>query len=148
MVLAFKYIANNLQFENASNNRGARQNRLSAAFSCFFVIWLCAPWACLQTVAWTTMLANNLRTHTVSESISQTFDGKHLCPLCKAIAAGKKSEKKNEFTMQMQRLEFPPVKENFVLIAPSQFHLFPLVNSFADSLIQKPPTPPPRGLFV
>ena len=45
-----------------------------------------AHWAALQTVAWTTMLANNLCTQSVSEAVSHTFDGEHLCPLCRAIA--------------------------------------------------------------
>ena len=104
--------------------------------------------ALLQTVAWTTMLANNLRTHSLSESVTRTFDGQYPCPLCRAIAAAKKSEQKNEFTLQKQRLEFPPAKENFVLIAPTQFEGFPPVNSSAKSVLQKPPTPPPRGFFV
>jgi hypothetical protein len=112
------------------------------------VAMLGAHWALLQTVAWTTMLADNLRTHTLSESVTRTFDDQYPCPICKAIAAGKKSEKQNEFTLQMQKLEFPPVKENPVLIAPSNFQLLPHVNFFAESFIPTPLTPPPRGFFV
>ncbi len=112
------------------------------------VAMLGAHWALLQTVAWTTMLANNLCTHSVTEAVTETFDGKHPCPLCMAIAAGKKSEQKKEFTLQSQKLEFPPAKENFVLIAPSQFQLLPLENSSAKSLAQKPLLQPPRGFFV
>lgn len=107
-----------------------------------------AHWALLQTVAWTTMLADNLRTHSLSESVERTFDGKYPCPICKAIAAGKKSEKKNVFTVQAQELEFPPVKENPVLFAPANFQLLPLVNLFTESPNQKPPAPPPRRFFV
>ena len=107
-----------------------------------------AHWAALQSVAWTTMLADNLRTHSLSESVARTFDGKYPCPICKAIAAAKKSEKKNEFTLQTQELKFPPAKENPVLIAPSDFRLLPSVNFFAESLTQPPPTPPPRGCFA
>ena len=112
------------------------------------VAMLGAHWALLQTVAWTTMLADNLCTHSVKEAVTETFDGNHPCPLCKAIAAGKKSENKTEFSLQSQKLEFPPVKENLALIAPSQFQLLPLANSFADSLAQKPLLQPPRGFFV
>ena len=107
-----------------------------------------AHWALLQSVAWTTMLADNLRTHSLSESVTRTFDGKYPCPICKAIAAAKKSEKKNEFTLQVQKLEFPPVKENPTLFAPSDFRLLPQANTFAESLTQKPLTPPPRGFFA
>jgi hypothetical protein len=105
-------------------------------------------WAALQSVAWTTMLANNLCTHSLSESVVRTFDGKYPCPICRAIAAAKKSEKKSEFTAQTQKLEFPPVKENFALIAPSHFQLLPVADFFAESLLQQPLTPPPRGLFA
>jgi hypothetical protein len=75
-------------------------------------------WAALQTVAWTTMLADNLRQQSLTEAVSQTFDGQHPCRLCKAIAAGKQSEKKTELSFQSQKLEFPPLNENFALIAP------------------------------
>jgi hypothetical protein len=112
------------------------------------VVTVGAQWTVLQTVAWTTMLADNLRTHSLSESMARTFDGKYPCPICKAIAAAKQSQKKSEFTLQTQKLEFPPAKENPTLFAPTDFQLLPQVNSFAGSFIQKPPTPPPRGFFV
>jgi hypothetical protein len=108
-----------------------------------------AHWVLLQTAAWTAMFADNLRTHSLSESVARALDGKHPCPICKAIAAGKKSEKKNEVTLQTQKLEFPPVKPNPVLISPSSFQLLPMpADLLSESLIQKPLTPPPRGLFV
>ena len=107
-----------------------------------------AHWALLQTVAWTTMLADNLHAHSLSESMIRTFDGKHPCPICMAIAAGKKAEKKAGLSLQSQKLEFPPIAESFVVIAPAQFQLLPLENSFAKSLAQKPLLRPPRGFFV
>lgn len=112
------------------------------------VAMLGAQWTLLQTVAWTTMLANNLRTHSLSESVCRTFDGKYPCPLCKAIAAAKKSEQKNEFAQPAQKMEFPPANEEFVFIAPSRFELLPQENDFSKSLNQKPLLPPPRGFFV
>jgi hypothetical protein len=105
-----------------------------------------APWAALQSVAWTTMLADNLRAHSLAEAVKQTFDGQHPCCLCKAIAAAKKSGKKKEFILQTQKLEFPPSPENVVLVAPSGFQLSPPTNKFAESLTQRPQTPPPRGV--
>ena len=103
-----------------------------------------AHWAFLQSLAWTTMLANNLRTHSVTESISQTFDGAHPCPLCKAITAGKKSEQKNDFTVQIQKMEFPPVADTMILTAPSYFHPFSPIDCFAGSFSPEPSVPPPR----
>ncbi|MGA2028476.1 MAG: hypothetical protein ABSG87_00170 [Verrucomicrobiota bacterium] len=107
-----------------------------------------AHWALLQTVAWTTMLADNLQSSSFHDAVTKTFDGQHPCCLCKAIAAGKQSEKKTEFNLQTQKLEFPPAKQNFVLTAPSQFQLLPQENSSAKSLSQKPLLQPPRGIFV
>jgi hypothetical protein len=105
-------------------------------------------WAALQSVAWTTMVADNLHSDSFCDAVTKTFDGQHPCCLCKAIVAGKQSEKKNEFSFQSQKLEFPPLKENFALVAPSQFQLLPFKNFSAKSLAQKPPLRPPRGSFV
>jgi hypothetical protein len=112
------------------------------------VAMLGAHWTLLQTVAWTTMLADNLHSGSFCNAVTKTFDGKHPCPLCKAIAAGKQSEKKTEFSFQPQKLEFPPVNENFALVAPSQFQLLPLENFPAKSFAQKPLLQPPRGFFA
>jgi hypothetical protein len=126
---------------------------MSARIGKIFVIvalvtMLGAHWTLLQTVAWTTMMADNLHSSSFHDAMTKTFDGKHPCCLCKAIAAGKQSEKKTDFSLQSQKLEFPPLKENFVLIAPSQFQLLPLENSAAEFFLQKPLTPPPRSFFA
>jgi hypothetical protein len=105
-------------------------------------------WTALQSIAWTRMLADNLGSSSFTQAVQKTFDGKHPCCLCKAIAAGKKSEQKKEFTAQIQKLEFPPVREDLALTAPSNLRLLPQANTFADSLTQRPPTPPPRGIFA
>lgn len=107
-----------------------------------------AHWAALQTVAWTTMLASSLRTQSISEAVSDTFDGKHLCPICKAIAAAKKSEKKSEAVSPTLKMEFPPVAEKFVLISPKPFSASTLAKFSADSAFPKPPVPPPRDFFA
>ena len=105
-------------------------------------------WGVLQSVAWTTMLANNLRTQSLAEAVTRTFDGKHPCCLCKTIAAAKKSGKKTEFTLQIPKIEFPPSPESLVLVAPARFQLLPLTNSSTESLTVRPTTPPPRGIFA
>jgi hypothetical protein len=105
-----------------------------------------AHWGVLQSVAWTTMLAQNLRADGFTEAVTRTFDGQHPCPLCKAIAAGKRSEKKAEFTLPLVRFEFPPAQPCSVVIAPESVPLLPAANVFAESLTRQPPTPPPRFL--
>ena len=107
-----------------------------------------AHWAALQTVAWTTMLANNLRTDSLTQAVSKTFDGEHPCCLCKAIAAGKKSEKKSEAVSPVLKMESPLSAEKPLLFPPSLFAVLPQHNSFADLLSSKPPLPPPRGYLA
>ena len=104
-----------------------------------------AHWAALQTVAWTTMLANNLRTQSVSEAVSETLDGRHLCPLCRAIAAAKKSEKKSEAVSPTLKMEFPPAAKDFALISPEPISAFLLAEFSAAASFPKPPVPPPRS---
>lgn len=112
------------------------------------VVMTGAHWAALQTVAWTTMLANNLRTQSVAEAVSETFDGEHPCPLCKAVAAVKKSEKKSEAVTPVLKIEFPPAPEKFPFIAPAPISAFSLIKFSADSFFSKPPLPPPRSFFA
>ena len=101
-------------------------------------------WALLQSVAWTSMLANNLRTRSLSESVSRTFGGQYPCPLCRAIAEAKKSEKKSAVLASPQKMEFAPPTEGLTLIQPPHSSHFPLIDSFAGLPRQKPPFPPPR----
>ena len=104
-------------------------------------------WTALQTVAWTAMLARNLRSESLAGACTKTFDGKHPCRLCKAVAAGKKSEKKSALS-SVPKLEFPPAAEAFVLVAPPPFRPLPQANALPAARGQKPPTPPPRCFFA
>ena len=107
-----------------------------------------SQWLVLQSVAWAGMIVSYSQKAPLKVALMHTFDGKHPCCLCKAIAAANKSEKKKEFP-QMRKLEFPPAPENFTVMGPTHFQLLPAAsNAFADSLIQKPLLPPPRELFA
>jgi hypothetical protein len=112
-----------------------------------FVAALSAHWALLQTVAWTTMLADNLQSCSLHDAMARTFDGQHPCPLCKAIAAGKNSEQKNQTILVTQRLDFLPVQGCLLLTTRSPVEIS-LANTFAEFFPQEPPTPPPRAFFV
>ena len=107
-----------------------------------------AHWAALQTVAWTTMLANNLRSQSFTQAVSDTFDGEHPCCLCKAIKVGKQSEQKSTAVAPVLKMEFPPAAERMLLVSPASFELLPLHDSFADSFISPPLLPPPCSFFA
>lgn len=105
-------------------------------------------WAALQTVAWTTMLARNLCDDSFSKAVSMTFDGRHPCCLCKAIAAAKKAGKKSEAVSPVMKMEFPLLAGPSALLPPTQFEQVPLTDLFAESRAVKPPSPPPRTFPV
>jgi hypothetical protein len=105
-------------------------------------------WAFFQSLAWTSMLADHLHRDSFAQAVALTFDGHHPCRLCKAIAAGKKSEKKNESVPRPKSLEFPPALENLALIAPPGFAPENPGDLFADALVTAPPTPPPRAVIA
>ena len=107
-----------------------------------------AHWAALQTVAWTKMLASNLRHDSLAEAVSKTFDGEHPCCLCKAIAAAKKSEKKSEDASPVLKMEFPPVAGNWNLIPLARSERTSRKSFVAELLSSPPPLPPPRVCFV
>lgn len=101
-------------------------------------------WFVLQSVAWSAMLTRNLRTHSLAESIRQTFDGQHPCALCLAIAKGKHEQQKEEFPSPIQKLEFLSQNVSFAFFPPTRFTLLPRVTTDPWSLAFPPPKPPPR----
>jgi hypothetical protein len=91
------------------------------------------------------MLADNLRDANLTQAVQRTFDGKHPCTLCKQISAGKKAEKKSEFS-SVKKLEFVSSAEVRVYQPAQTFYLLPNhVDSFGE-LAHRPPSPPPRSL--
>ncbi|HEY1717013.1 MAG TPA: hypothetical protein VGH42_01815, partial [Verrucomicrobiae bacterium] len=75
-------------------------------------------WLALQSVAWTTMLAENLHTTSWQTAIEHTFDGKHPCCLCKQIAAAKKSEKKSDLQVEVKKFDYSYTNFEFVFCPP------------------------------
>jgi hypothetical protein len=107
-----------------------------------------AHWGLLQAVAWSTMLAGNLRTNSLYVAVASTFDGKHPCHLCKQIAAGKKSERKNDLTLRLKKLEFLSATRRFAFTAPTIYSLSAAPIRIPPSFGLAPPTPPPRSTLA
>ena len=105
-------------------------------------------WAALQTVAWSFMLVDHVRTESVSLAVAHTFDGLHPCCLCKAIAKAKKSEQKTESAVALVRLEFVPFAGKIYLPSPAREAISTLLNTFFADRNLPPPLPPPRVLQV
>ena len=103
-------------------------------------------WAALQTIAWATMLAENLQSSSVHDAMTKTFDGQHPCPLCKAIECGKKSEKKSEIEVNATRIELPPIEKCASLVTDEFLRsAFTLIDEFSESVSAPPLFHPPRA---
>ena len=101
-------------------------------------------WSLLQSVAWTTMLVGNLQSLSISEAVQRTFDGKHPCVLCKAVAEGKKSEKKSETVLSLKKFDGLNQAVAILFSPPASFPAVEARAIFLKSFSQSPPTPPPR----
>jgi hypothetical protein len=92
-------------------------------------------WALLQSAAWAGMLANHLRSQSIATAMAQTFDGEHPCPICKAIAQGKRSEKKSDVEIKVTRLELLTANRSCNQLMDDCFRYFTAVtDQFAESI--------------
>ena len=105
-------------------------------------------WVFFQSVAWMGMVVRYSQDATFKEAVIKTFDGEHPCALCKEIAKGKQSEKKSESLLQLKKLEFLAVKAQFIFTAPMNSWYLPAFDDCLKSVLQTPPTPPPRGALA
>jgi hypothetical protein len=103
-------------------------------------------WLFLQSLAWTSMLAENLQSGSVFDAVERTFDGHHPCGLCKQISKGKQAEKKTEFRAEWKKLEFSYAPSFFVFSAPVPCQEVRASNDSAPFRAHSPPVPPPRQL--
>lgn len=103
-----------------------------------------AQWAVLQSVAWATMLTRNARMESLSEAVSQTFDGQHPCPICLGIAKARQAQHKTDMQTASQKLEYSHEASVVFISAPDRFHLLGQPDFSSAQVTYAPPTPPPR----
>jgi hypothetical protein len=102
-------------------------------------------WSLLQSLAWTTMLVDNLTAAPFAAALQRTFDGKHPCPLCKAVAQGRKSEKQSETLVPLKKLEGLNEAVAVVVSPPAPSLAIRAQDAVFEALPHAPPTPPPRA---
>jgi hypothetical protein len=103
-------------------------------------------WLALQSIAWTTMLVENVWHTPLSEAVAKTFDGRHPCTLCHAVAEGNKSEKKSEVFPMVAKIDLICTTRSLSWLPPWISYEYPPVNSAIPERSQAPPVPPPRSL--
>jgi hypothetical protein len=103
-------------------------------------------WVLFQSVAWTSMLAENLEKTSLGEALDRTFDGRHPCEICRQIETGKKSERKSELFSPARKLEFCRIELLIRFIPPVRLSVPAPTGVSFESLSTPPPVPPPRLL--
>lgn len=108
-------------------------------------------WVALQSAAWVGMAVTySMETGSLSQGLSETFDGEHPCPLCKLVEHGTDAEKKStdeksppnnlkELKLTLALSSIP----HFVFPAPPAQDWI-TTSSTALSRNVRPVTPPPQ----
>lgn len=108
-------------------------------------------WVALQSAAWVSMAVTySMETGSLSQGLSETFDGEHPCPLCKLVNQGTEAEKKSTDEKspptKLKELKFTLALSSiprFVFsAAPTQDWI--TTSSTAQSRSLRPVTPPPQ----
>lgn len=77
-------------------------------------------WAFLQSVAWVGMAMSYSKNASLCQALEKTFDGHHLCKLCKIVRAGKKAEGPNELKTDLKKFDLiTSVPQFFIFQSPS-----------------------------
>ena len=124
--------------------------------ACFVALFamLGGHWLVLQSVAWTRMLVDFSRQDSFTTAVAKTFDGEHLCPMCRKIQAGRQQEEQQQKnTPPLKREKMPDMMLDNRQLPPDFVptdaqDAVPTVPRLRADFIQTPPVPPPRGSFA
>jgi hypothetical protein len=111
-----------------------------------FLPLLGGHWSVLQVGAWAGMVVTYSHRVGLIAGLSQTFDGGHPCPICKAIQKGKKEEQK-----KAPMLHTGLIKD--YLATWNHFHIhrgwaeveYPGLAEHLQGFAIEPAVPPPRS---
>lgn len=125
---------------------------VSGFTTCFtaLLVMLGGDWFVLQSVAWTRMLATFLQQESLGMAFVKTFDGKHPCPMCLQIRAGREQENRQQETPTLVRSIkifdlFLADRQPSIPSAPvSSTDAMPGFSRLHSDFVESPPTPPPR----
>jgi hypothetical protein len=118
-----------------------------AAGKWLMVLSLCAAiglhWAALQSIAWVGMLITYSHSNSVATAVSETFDGNHPCPLCKAIHRAEQSGKKQDIQLG-GKIDMDYPRQTALLIPPLHNFKWPAFAPARAGFSPEPTVPPPR----
>jgi hypothetical protein len=111
-----------------------------------FLQLLGGHWAVLQMGAWADMLLRYSHDAGLIAGISQTFDGGHPCPICKAIQAGKKQEQKKAPLLNSElKRDYLATWNHFQVRREWAEVVYPRFAEHLHALAIEPDVPPPRS---
>ncbi|MDB6057723.1 MAG: hypothetical protein JWO95_1567 [Verrucomicrobiales bacterium] len=106
------------------------------------VVSIGGHWAFLQSVAWVGMAVNYSKNATLSQALEKTFDGHHLCKLCKVVRAGQKAENSDEVKIELKKFDLATGTPTlFVFESPAvipQIQLGPILTRTEVPLLPPP----------
>ncbi|HWB59332.1 MAG TPA: hypothetical protein VG733_07560 [Chthoniobacteraceae bacterium] len=112
---------------------------IAAMFSAFG-----GHWMLLQSVAWTTMVIDNVKHASLGEALERTFDGQHPCALCKTIAKERQSQKEQDLFATFGKINLFYECMRIVVVSPRPCMELSAWECFAPQRGDKPLLRPPR----
>ena len=103
-----------------------------------------AHWAALQSVAWCRMVISYSQGSSIKEGLVKTFDGNHPCELCKIVAEGKKSQKKQDAHSKIAKVDLILISPLKPGVSPPLVPAFLTTDSDPTNRTEAPLIPPPR----
>ncbi|MBV6499939.1 MAG: hypothetical protein CJBNEKGG_02403 [Prosthecobacter sp.] len=108
-------------------------------------------WAALQSAAWVGMAVSySIEKGSLTEGLSDTFDGEHPCPLCRAVEKGVDGEQESRKdqtplkTVKEMKLTLAVAEVPHFVFPPSEPNRWSTSSSLASMRSQRPVTPPPE----
>ena len=103
------------------------------------------PLAALQTIAWVRMAVSYSRDDGVGAGIAKTFDGQHMCSLCKEIAKKREGEQKDLGDVLLNKIHLQCAVTAAQLFPPEFYWLRETGNSIGRESFLEPLLQPPMA---
>ncbi len=90
------------------------------------------------------MLLNYSRSGSVASALEKTFDGRHPCPLCKALGKAEQGGKKQELQAPT-KMDMDYRRQAAIPVPPAQDFKWPAFEPEGAGFAPEPSVPPPRA---
>lgn len=122
-----------------------RSRFCSSVVAVLLIFSIGGHWALLQSVAWVSMVVSFSKDASLDIAVSKTFDGKHLCNICKLVKKGKESEQNRDAIKVKTKLDYWVSGRAIALALPVLSPELSFASKFSlRSWLDGPPSPPPR----